>query len=179
MIEDIRALLDGLTETPTLDLLETWGADRKAFKKLVSTVRKHITTHIKAYTPIEVMHSELTGLDIPRRLSQLIDVGIGRNPKIDSVKHIIKTLELCALDEYPHKPAIHKDYAGVLPTADNIVNWKDQWGYNVFETPRRKIADVALLAYQKKYGKRLMKPEVRKSDPVEHAPQAHQGRAKK
>jgi hypothetical protein len=63
----------------------------------------------------------------------------------------------------------HPDYGPALGVG-NVMLWRDQWGYNVFDTPKKRMAEVVLQQYERRHGKPLYKPEVRKSDPVPHAP---------
>ena len=173
MKDTIRELLKWLGEPPQLDTMEKWGADREKIKEYKSKILAQVADENRKRAPVELILKELVNLNMPQRLGDTHREDIGPNPKIDSVKLIVSTLKMLAADEYPFQPKIHLKYTGVPPNADNVKEWKDQWGYNVFETPRRKIADMALLMYESKYKKKLMRPEVKASDPVEFAPEPY------
>jgi len=168
---EIRELLKWLGETPQLDAMEKWGADREKVKEYKSAILTQVKDESKKKVPFDFIYRELVNLNIPHRIGETYREDIGPNPKKDYIKLIVSTMKMLAGDYIP-QPKIHPKYSG-MPTADNITYWKDQYGYNIFDTPRRKIADMAILQYETRYNKKLYPVEVKPSDPVEDAPEPH------
>jgi inhibitor of KinA sporulation pathway (predicted exonuclease) len=164
MKDQLRAWLDKIIKN--LDLLDTFE-NRKNIKKQVGKVRKHITDDRKNPSTEEIfawIWAQPDNLDI--LFHNMTSPFVGDMDKKEMFKRIWDNLTYIDRYEGPKLP-IHPDYKNI-PTVDNIKTYVDQYGMNVFETKiHRKIADAALLAYEKKHLKPLYKPEVRKSDPVE------------
>jgi len=179
--EEVRNIIKSLKEPIIMTNLVEFGADQKQLEGYITGVLSHITKGGKVrkgvfVPPFEVISGTIANLGIENILSLLVNPRIGEAPKIDEVNRIVTAMRMLDSKWVP-TPVVHPQYSG-MPTADNLERWKDQWGYNIFDTPKRKLADHALLKYEARHKKKLNKPEVRPSDPVEHAPEPFTGRRK-
>jgi hypothetical protein len=145
-----------------LDTLEVYEK-RTLWKKKVSNLRKHLTEN-KSKPSVEEIYPVLFAIQLPQRIHFL------KQPQDHAYKPEYAKLIMSGLtfiEDYvapggPH----HHDYGPAL-SIGNAKTWVDQFGYNIFDTEvQRKHADLTLIHYERRHGKPLYKPEVRKSDPV-------------
>jgi hypothetical protein len=163
------------TKTPEfLDLIEEHGEiKREDYKKMVSAALKHIDVvaeTVKGGLMVTWAAQEIENMNVDFIKGQLLRPlpQMGPGPKRRYIRRITTLLEKILIWE--PTPEVHPAYGG-MPTTGGLRSWLDQWGYNIFETPKRKLAERALLEYEKRNKKPLYKTEVRKSDPVKYAPE--------
>ena len=163
MKDQLRVYLDRIIKN--LDLLDSFE-NRKNIKKQVGKLRKWITDGKKNPSTEQIfayIWAQPDNLDYI--FHELASPYNGDMDKRELFKRIWDNLTY--IDRYEPTFPIHEDYKNI-PTASNLKTYVDQYGLNVFETKvHRKIADSAILAWEKKHLRKLMRVDVRKSDPVE------------
>jgi hypothetical protein len=167
MSEEIRAFCALIIEN--LDTLEPYGG-RKVWKKRVSMLRKHITEGKTKPSPAEILQY-IQNVGVEEKLTFL------KQPHDHAYKpdyaQLINSV-FSWFENYVPPGTRHPDWGATL-SVGSVKTWVDQHGYNVYDTPKKQAAELVLVAYKRKYGKPLYKPEVRRSDPVVGAPPPRSG----
>ncbi len=176
-IEELRTMMEHLQSNIAVYCTEETGIKAEKFRKQISRVREQVTTTVRNKGgkihpyPDEIyrmfFQSSISQYDITAFLTA--HAGTGHQFLSEYGKLTMDRLNYVNGDTYGLTPGIHPDYGAPL-CIGNIKGWLDQYGYNVFDTPRERLAKVVLSQYEKKQGKPLYVAEVRKSDPVENAP---------
>lgn len=175
-IENLREMIKSTKSPEWLDLIEQYHEiTRDNYKKLVSAALKYIDEKSdtkKGKLMIEWANQHGVNLELDRIKGLLLQPvpAVGPAPKRDQIQRIVSWLK--TIPAWHPSPEIHRDYTGGF-TVGNCKVAVDQWGYNIFDTPKQVAAKRVLLNYEKEHGRPLYVAEVRKSDPVDWAPEPH------
>lgn len=173
---ELREMFNHLQEH--IDLYMAAGCPADKFRKQISKNREQITTPVRNKggklhpMPPEIhaqfLESSPTQYEITRFLLAHQDDG---HEFVEKYAQLTRDrLNYVNGDNYGPTIAQHRDY-GMALCIGNIKEWVDQYGYNVFDTPRKRVADVVLEQYKRQHnGRPLYEAECRKSDPVVNAP---------
>jgi len=175
--EELRALMEHMQSNIAVYCTDETGIKAEKFRKQISRIREQVTTPVRNKGgKIRPMAQEIYSMFLSRSPTQYeitgfltANAGTGHQFLAEYGKLTMDRLNYVNGDTYGLTPGRHPAYGPMLGIG-NIKGWLDQYGYNVFDTPRERLAKVVLAQYERKNGRPLYDAEVRKSDPVENAP---------